>query len=456
MALSVNTVVEVRTAGNDTNGGAFVTGASGTDYSQQDNKRTATGTDDSTTDAVANGTTTITSATANFGTTIVGNVIYLAGGSGSLTGTWRQVTARTNSTTITVDASVAAGTGITMNIGGALASPGQAVGIGVVSGNNIWIKNGTYTITTASTNVSNGCISTGTTLFIEGYASTRGDMGTPPLLIASGISSFTILQVTGSDAHCRNLYLHGNNLTASKGATCRGRGSYLWIAWCSSGAISPSSDLSLDNCWIYECDTNGYGLSNCYACVAENCSGTADFQGNTFYCASINSSATSSFAPNAANGWMINCVALFGNTGVLVGDDNNLIANNIISDNASVGINGNSRTGITVIGNAFWNTGGANTSGLSGKGCRVAGSVVLSASPFVDITGPSYDLNLNNTSGAGAACRGTGFPGLMPQSPGFGTDVPAGTTGTGSQDIGLLQHADPASSGGESSSAFFG
>jgi hypothetical protein len=35
MALPTTTVIEVRTTGNDSNGGGFVAGASGTDYSQQ-------------------------------------------------------------------------------------------------------------------------------------------------------------------------------------------------------------------------------------------------------------------------------------------------------------------------------------------------------------------------------------------------------------------------------------
>lgn len=64
MSLSAATVFEVRPgAGNSTNGGGFVAGATGTDYSQQNNKNSGS-TDKSTTDAVANGTTTITSATA--------------------------------------------------------------------------------------------------------------------------------------------------------------------------------------------------------------------------------------------------------------------------------------------------------------------------------------------------------------------------------------------------------
>jgi hypothetical protein len=56
MALNAAVVWDVRTTGNDTNGGGFRAGAAGTDYSQQDAKNTA-GNHQSTTDAVANGTT---------------------------------------------------------------------------------------------------------------------------------------------------------------------------------------------------------------------------------------------------------------------------------------------------------------------------------------------------------------------------------------------------------------
>src|SRR5438034_4707876 len=102
MVLAQSTVWEVRTAGSDTNGGGY-TGSSGFDYSQQNSKNVATGLDDSTTDAVTAATTTVTSATANFSSSIVGNIIYLSGGTGSLTGAWYQAATRVNSTTITVD-----------------------------------------------------------------------------------------------------------------------------------------------------------------------------------------------------------------------------------------------------------------------------------------------------------------------------------------------------------------
>ena len=101
MAIQASTVWEVRTTGSNTNGGGYTSG--GTDYSQQDSPQIAV------TDAVANGTTTITSATANFNSSHVGNIIYLAGGTGSLAATKREVISITNSTTIVVDEIVATG-----------------------------------------------------------------------------------------------------------------------------------------------------------------------------------------------------------------------------------------------------------------------------------------------------------------------------------------------------------
>jgi hypothetical protein len=75
------------------------------------------GNNQSTADAVGNGTSTVTSATASFTSAIAGSLIQLSGGSGSLTAAWYYITGFTNSTTITVSGTVAAGTGITMTVG---------------------------------------------------------------------------------------------------------------------------------------------------------------------------------------------------------------------------------------------------------------------------------------------------------------------------------------------------
>src|ERR1700693_2557717 len=119
MSLSASTVWEVRPGvGSDTNGGGYVTGAGGTDYSQQ-NSKNSSGSNISTTDGVGAGSTTITSALAAFTSAIVGNIIYFDGA-------WYEVVTFSNSTTIIVDRNTTSGSGKTLNIGGALATISQA------------------------------------------------------------------------------------------------------------------------------------------------------------------------------------------------------------------------------------------------------------------------------------------------------------------------------------------
>lgn len=99
MALASTIGWEIRTSGVNTNGGGFKAGASGTDWTQQDSAQYAV------TDAVTDGTTTITSASANFGTDVVGNVLYIQGGTGAIAAGWYEIITRASSTTITVDRS---------------------------------------------------------------------------------------------------------------------------------------------------------------------------------------------------------------------------------------------------------------------------------------------------------------------------------------------------------------
>jgi hypothetical protein len=93
------------------------TNAAGTSTASIFASPNAGGNNQSTADAVASGSTTITSATASFTSAIVGTAIELAGA-------WYYVVSFTNATTITVDRIVAAGTAIAMTVGGyAIAIP---------------------------------------------------------------------------------------------------------------------------------------------------------------------------------------------------------------------------------------------------------------------------------------------------------------------------------------------
>lgn len=456
MALAAASVFEVRTAGAEDNGAGFVTGAAGTDYSQQDAKRTATGTDDSTTDGVANGTTTFTSATANFGTTIVGNIICLSGGTGTLTKGWYQVTARASATDITLDRTVATGTGITMNIGGALASLGMSGGVGLVATNKIWVKSGTYAISSVSTNVTNGCFAPAVRVFVEGYGATRGDLGTKPLLQRSGgITNFTIVSQDASGIQSfRNFRLEGGSAVGSRGVNARGTIHRVDCVGFTNRAFSGTVATSLCiECYATGCDTvSPFVAINCIRCVSADNTGVPGFTATTsgislfLQCiADSNSGATSDgFVLAGANQHtVLNCVSYNnGRDGFRVTSTAGLVTlDNCIAEGNVVGFNV-----VNVADVQLNHCAGFNTTDVTlGTGPEVynVGFVTGSGSFFTNAA--AQDFTLNNTAGAGADARSAGTPGTLPSL----------TTPVGYLDIGAFQHQDAGGGGGSESSHVF-
>lgn len=447
MSLSANSVFEIQTGGSDTNGGGFVTGAGGTDFSLVAAKRTATGSNDSTTDAVAVGTAVITSVTAAFTAAIVGNIIFLSGGTGSLTAGWYQVTTFTSASSISVDRNVAAGTGITMNIGGALASLGMAGGVGLIDGNIVWQKAGTYTINSATINIAGGCFSSALgLLMLQGYQTTRGDLGTAPLNQASGISTFTIITMTSAaDGMIANINMDGAGLTSSRGLNGRGI-----IYQCkglnftnSAFTGSAGTGITFIKCVATGCSTQpAFALGNYISCVANDntITGFVVSDPNTvaIRCiADTNTGASSDgFSLAGSNATQaINCVAYNnGRDGFRLGDDVKSVINCIAETNTGFGINNTNQDSCALINNATFNNtaGGVNTG--TGKNNLSISPLTGSGSFFVDA--PNQNFALNNTAGAGAVARAAAYPGVL------------SVGGTGFLDVGVLQHADPAGSGG--------
>lgn len=459
MALSANTVWEIRAAGDDANGGGFVTGASGSDWSQQNGKRTgADVTDISTTDAVCNGTTTVTSATANFAATIVGNIICMSGGTGGLTKQWYQVTARTNATTITVDRTIIAGTGVTMNIGGALASLGMAGGVVLVAGMIIWVRAGTYTVTSASINVSGGCFSSSTAVFIEGYNTVRGDLGTKPLIQADGvITAFTLItQGSNGSQYVKNLKLDGNNRTTSRGLVIRGYAYYIECVNFTNSGIADTvgtTAATAFNCSATGCSTQAaFSIASCINCVAFNntVSGFANGGTDAYYvrCLAYGNSGASSDGFNvgasSGKGTFINCVAYNnGRDGFRLGGQRSQTCINCIAEaNAGVGFNHalNQQLGLFVCA-GFNNTGGNSAIGTHAASFNT-GFITGGASFFTNAAGA--DFSLNNTAGAGAVVRDVGMPG----------QITGHTTSTGYLDLGVFQHQGAGGGGGAHSAVF--
>lgn len=451
MALSANSVFEIQTGGNDTNGGGFVTGAAGTDYSLVAAKRTATGSNDSTTDAVAVGTGVITSITAAFTSAIVGNIISLSGGTGTLAQGWYQVTVFTSATSITVDRNVAAGTGITMNIGGALASPGTAANVGLVTGNIIWQKAGTYSITSATINISGGCPSIAVRVKWEGYQTTRGDLGTKPVLQASGISTATLFTFSASAGIVKNIVVDGAGLTAIRGISLPS-GSFAYRCGginCTNSAFSAAASMILES-YATGCSTQiaflASGSSTIYAsCIAyDNTIGGFSLGGNGTAIRCIADSNTGA----ASDGFLLssitavfNCVA-YGNgrDGFRVNSANSVSIENCIAEsNTGFGflITGGGALQLLLYCATFGNTGGT----VSGTFDPNTGFVTGTSSFFTNAAG--QDFSLNNTAGGGAAARAVGYPGILQVG------------GTGFLDIGALQHADPAGTSGVQGSRIF-
>lgn len=411
MALASAIVWECRSTGAATNGGGFKAGASGTDWSQQDSPQY------SVTDGVTAGTTTITSATASFGTDVVGNLVYAAGGTGSITGAWYEIVSRTNATTIVVDRStgLTAGTGVTLKIGGALSDARVAL-VNMVSGNTVWIKSGTYTIGTAIP--TNSGLSGFT---VEGYGSTRGDRGTRPVLQASAAIEIWKFNVQGT-CIIRNLEFDGNSTGTSglNSASFAGSGSQAVISYCRFRRFTAGGFRTSYGGHLYFCefDANQYGAEQDGAGYLNTYFHGCYFHDNT-------SHGVRRLTVNAYG-----CVFdTNGGRGIYGWGPSQTLEHCVFYKNTSHGIDFEDSTGAIGLafscifyGNGGWGASGwkyfracafgSNTSGAKTGHTESLNEVTLSANPFAD--GDNQDFSLNSTSGGGTACKAVGYPATFP------------------------------------------
>lgn len=450
MALSGSTVIEVRTGGADTNGGGFVTGASGTDWSQQNAAQYSVA------DGVTAGTTTITSATAAFGTDVVGNLIYVQGGTGSITAAWYQIISRTNATTIVVDRStgLSVGTGATLKIGGALVSVGQAAAIATVTGMIVYIQYNAspYIITTASTNVTGGCVSpVNDGVYFAGYDSDRSlyslsFQNRPTLQLNTGVANATIFVNLNGNYSVQSVILDGHSETASRGWNTSGEAFYVKAINCLSMALK--QNVGTGRAIFCEAASNNLSalgnsaidITECYFCISHDNtlgSGTGGFgSGGAQYCINCISYANSR-SGFATVKMASNCVA-YGNTEHGFYEGNQIVGiviNCIAENNGLFGFQVNTLTA-WIFNSGSYN----NTSGRSGGGGTFLADrnpITGSGTFFVDAT--NHDFRLNNTAGAGASCRAAGFPVKFPAPADLTTDF---------GDVGAAQHQDTGGSSG--------
>lgn len=438
MAIAAAFVWEVRTDGNDANGGGFKTGATGTDYSQQASPQVTI--DGATITAVVHTTTTQLNVTGyTVAAADVGNCVNVNGGTATA-GRYEITAVDTGNNRWTLDRAVGtAAQTATGRMGGALATPGMLGKIlsTASQGANYqtaWIKSGTYTLTTSAADSGGKFLNSARAyLRIEGYETTRGDLGAKPVLNAGAQTSIYLwTEGYGEGNYFVNLGADGNSQSGV------------------SGFFVSTLYGVLVKCSAVNCSSSGIGFAagQCIECLVTNCT-TGFLNSNSSYC--VASGCYNGFSISSMR-TTLDCIAYdCTNVGFYV-TTTCLVANCTSYSNTSHGFHGpNSGGGYVHYANCVSVSNGgkgfANDTGTAYTvrvGCAEYGNatasdsvradlepITLSGDPFQD--GAAGDFRLNNTAGAGALLRGLGIG-------------PVGQTNA--RDIGAVQVASGGSSGG--------
>lgn len=429
-AVTTNTLTITR-AQLGTSAAAHITGATITNISNV-----------STTDVATAGTLVLTSATAYWSANAVGNVVYIAGGSASLTGAWGQITAvstsgsNTTATVASASANFATGTGATMNLGGALASPSIAVNVANQAGCTVYILNtGTaFSITSVSAGVTGGIVGVSAASYVVGYQTNRSIYNSDPSpTITANVTSATL--ITGG-AMFINIILNGNSQ-----ATTKLTSTYTFFLQCTieNFTTANTGTPSYVGCLL---TGNSVIHAGSMACYCEAYGNTATPLNCSFLFKVLSYSNTGATTDGVEfSGIIGSCpAACIGVTAVNNGRHGVNLGNTLpkLLLNSYAQGNGTSGTGFGFINAGFMcillNCGGFNntsglTSGFVYPNGYVANSVSVTGDAFTNTAGNVYTLN--SLPGQGAALRAAALPALFPR----------GLTAA-YEDAGAVQHHD--------------
>jgi hypothetical protein len=424
MAWSTDMVLEVRTDGSDTNGGGYSSG--GTDYSQQAAAQLSVA------DAVCAGNTTVTSATGGFTSAMIGNLMYLSSGPG-----WYEITAYTDTNTVTIDQNGPNASGMTANVGGALLTIGQVASLASANFSfDTWVRGGTYQLSSGIT-FANSANVYGT--FLKGYSTSRGDGGKPLIqhngvagafdLLVSSATYFNVInfEFDGQDIATIGLHMAAtrsncHNIKASRCATYgvqtnTGGGSRIEVTDMKAGATSGVESVG----------PIAYSIAHSNPCRGFSTVSNGSFQWCT---------AAHNTGKGFDGGIYFDHAVAHSNSsdGIYLADSSDVavVVNSILTSNGGYGINGGNKVVAAWMDyNAYYN----NTSGARNGVPAGSNDVTLTGDPFVNSAAGVLNFALDSTAGEGADCRNVAFQ----------TD-PTGAT-VGYADIGVARHQDPSGGG---------
>ena len=464
MALPANTIFRVfPTAGADTNGGGFVPGSSGTDWSQQNAAQYAlTGL----TSAGAGNTLLSAAASAD----MVGNIAQTISGA-NLTIDFFEVVSVVVGVSITFStsqsgASIATGVvaaGV-LNIGGALATVAKAP---FRANNTVAIKTtGTYTTAAALTiNSLDSTPAPGNPLTFVGYSSTIGDAGIANWTTST--NSIDLVDFTASrNVTFQNIAFSSTAGTPGDGFQAKTTGNSFLVSLinCSLAGFLVGVEgnftvnwtfvgLIMAGCTVTGCTSHcvrNAGTTYLLACDLKSSTGDSFnsattgnldsayiFENVVTYACANGFNFVFSNTGGTTNPIIVlrNCVgSTHVGAGAVFENANNptaQISNCIFDANGTYGIDGSPGTTtlyFLLYSNAFYNNTLAATRNLNAG----ISTITLTASPYVAV-GTNFALNL--TPGGGLLLIAKGFPGT------FGV-------GTGFADVGALQTKSGLAGGG--------
>jgi hypothetical protein len=413
MSISSATQWEMRaTASGDKNGGCFDSTFGGADLSLQNSPQLTI------TDLVGNGTTTLTSATGSFTANMRGNGLVDV-----TTGIWYQITAFTNSTTITVDKASGTFSGHTANIGGAnkLINNGFAFVNYAEGGNTVWF-NGTLQATTTNAPTWSKTAPITAPIRLRGYGSTRGDSGR-----ATINGSFEGLLISADNIIVENLICDGA-AGGVAGLRVTGGGNVIDNCICYNGTnalLVSGNDNTLRNCDLAGNGVNGIVANLAgFANLIENCTIRSSVNSHGIsmttdwviqHCIIRNNNQDGINNPAGANGgsrirfcdiWANgrDGIRLLSTGGALWGV---YLEGNILGANTGYELNYSPSDLSATEGGARWAQGHVRNNAYysTGSGARnnlPAGTadLTLSANPFTNAAGGVFSLNA--TAGGGA------------------------------------------------------
>lgn len=320
-------------------------------------------------------------------------------------------------------------------------------------------NNGTYSITAAISE------STAGPLRFQGMASSPGDGGKATIDGGTSGTFYVPLTITSSNFVLADFIIQNNGASGSAAdGLSIGNGSRVLLERIVVHAVSGNgitfaagSQASGTELEVYGANTSntsgsgGFNLAistQLNRCISHDNTGSNNV-GFVFAASGIVvtlkeciADSNGSHGANTASGlslYFYNCSFYNnGGNGILTGASSAVLysENSIFSNNGLFGVNAGASTQALLFNCAFF----SNTSGATSGPVDDIGTITLTGIPFTDA--PNGDFSLNNTAGAGAACRNTGRGNFTQQS---GDGYTATTTSF--PDVGAVQHNDTGSTG---------